>query len=1137
MSVLLIGKGPEEASRVEELLRESDLPVQLRRTEGLEQGLRALRETAPDVLIVDLELYRGQWTDAVASCIDVAPEVPIVTLGDPADLEGVLSIKKAGVAEHLQKEDLTPSFLARALQWARDRERMQAKISQRDAWVRSIAENVSEGIFRAGPTGLIEYANDALAYLFGRTSGDEMRGVDFTTLYADSSQQGRMGAAEQGEPIELEFERPDGTTFTGLLSTEAARRSDGTVVHFDGVLTNITERKETERRLRMLSEALTQAKEAVLITEATPLDEPGPRIVCANEAFEEMTGYCEEEILGKTPRILQGPETERSVLDSLRAALTAEEEWEGETINYRKDGTPYRVQWTIAPVRGTEREIEYWVSVQRDVTEKRTHEEELRRQKRLLEQTQRLAGAWEMDLHSGTMSWSDEVYRIHEVEPETELSIDDGIEFYAPEARPKIREAVDRCVQEGEAYDLELPIVTAKGNRRWVRTVGAPSERKAGEVVKVAGAFQDITERRETEEELRHSREQLSMAVEGGNIGTWNWDLETDRVVFNRQWAEMLGYSRDELDFHFSVWEELVHPDDLPRAMKVLEAYLEGHSDTYNPEIRMRTKSGDWKWIQAIGKVLERDEEGTPTRAAGIHLDIDERKRAEQALKEREAQLRGLTNSIPGVVFQSYARPGPEYGFYHVSKHAEDILGIPRDPSDFFERCLSRVPEAERERLMDLIGNAVDAAEQLEFEAPFVKPSGETIWLLGAGAPEPREDEVVYNGVILDITERKEMQQEVRRTKEFYEQVFDQIPIDLAVFDQDGRFEYLNEKSVEDPKRQERIRGLTNEEYFRERGVDPELGRRRDAAIQQVLETGEPMEIEETLNTEEGPRHFVRVHGPVTDPDGRITHVVGYGVDITNRKKYEERLREAKEQAEEATRMKSVFLANMSHEIRTPLTSILGFAEAIGEEITGEYTDDVDPPILTQFAALIERSGRRLLETLDAVLELSKLEAGEMKLTLGPVDLAEEAVAIAEQFRAEAEETDVTLEVEAEGPVRARADEGGVHIAIRNLVSNAVKYTEPGGCVWVRAHEANGTAVIEVEDTGIGMDPDQVDDLFKAFKQESQGLGREYEGTGLGLTLTQRVMAEMGGTISVETEKGKGSRFALRFPKPTEGEG
>ncbi len=307
--------------------------------------------------------------------------------------------------------------------------------------------------------------------------------------------------------------------------------------------------------------------------------------------------------------------------------------------------------------------------------------------------------------------------------------------------------------------------------------------------------------------------------------------------------------------------------------------------------------------------------------------------------------------------------------------------------------------------------------------------------------------------------------------------------------------------------------------------------------------------------------------------------------DITERKRRTERLKEAKKQAElskleaqEASRMKSAMLANMSHEIRTPLTGIIGFAEAIGEETEGNETggnetgegdtggeDAEKEGRVAHFAGLIEDSGRRLLDTLDAVLNLSKLEAGKMSLQPGPVDLAGQARQVAREFEEEAAESGLALEVQTE-EAWARADEGGLKIVLQNLLSNAIKYTEEGG-VTVRVYReensreestretssqetssqsagqkaaeeaeaptdsaAAAAAVLEVEDSGIGMDPEVAGRLFEPFRQASEGMSREYEGTGIGLAVTKRAAEEMGGSIEVDTQKGEGSRFTVRFP-------
>ncbi|WP_251954579.1 ATP-binding protein [Salinibacter ruber] len=282
--------------------------------------------------------------------------------------------------------------------------------------------------------------------------------------------------------------------------------------------------------------------------------------------------------------------------------------------------------------------------------------------------------------------------------------------------------------------------------------------------------------------------------------------------------------------------------------------------------------------------------------------------------------------------------------------------------------------------------------------------------------------------------------------------------------------------------------------------------------------------------------------GAISGFDTHLIEVLGsYATATLDRLDREKALRAAKEeaerarteaevardQAEEAARLKSAFLANMSHEIRTPLTSIIGFAEALGDEV-GDGNGNTG-----RFAGLIERSGRRLLDTLDGVLNLSKLEAGQVGLETEPVDLVTKARRAAEELRPQATEKGLGLMVETSRPeVWARADAGSVQIVLQNLVSNAIKYTEEGG-VHVRVFRENGWAVLEVEDTGIGMDPALADDLFKPFRQASEGLGRAYEGSGVGLAVTQKATEEMGGQVDVETEAGAGSCFTVRLPEAT----
>jgi len=237
-----------------------------------------------------------------------------------------------------------------------------------------------------------------------------------------------------------------------------------------------------------------------------------------------------------------------------------------------------------------------------------------------------------------------------------------------------------------------------------------------------------------------------------------------------------------------------------------------------------------------------------------------------------------------------------------------------------------------------------------------------------------------------------------------------------------------------------------------------------------------------------------------------------------------EELQEAKMEAEEMHRLKSAFLANMNHEFRTPLTSIIGFSDTLIEH-------DLDPPA-DQFSRHINENGRRLLQTLDSVLHLSQLEAGSMRLEPERMNVVEEVERLASLFEEQAAQEELILQVEGpDSPIHARLDSAAFKRILGNLLSNAIKFTDPGGMVTVRVWEEDLDVGIEVEDTGVGIDPDFVPKLYDAFEQESSGTGREFEGAGLGLAITRKLTEMMGGSMLVESEKGEGTRFTVRLPR------
>jgi PAS domain S-box-containing protein len=208
----------------------------------------------------------------------------------------------------------------------------------------------------------------------------------------------------------------------------------------------------------------------------------------------------------------------------------------------------------------------------------------------------------------------------------------------------------DRQVMESRRPKINMvePQTTPAGATIWLNTSKVPLQMPDGEVFGVLGVYEDITERKLAEEELHDTRERLELALKGADMGSWDWNVQAGAVIYNQRWAEMLGYSLEEIKPLFSSWEQLIHPDDLPRFMEALNAHLEGKTPFYESEHRLRHKSGEWLWVLDKGKVIERDAQGQPLRACGTQLDITGRKQAE-AEQLRFSKLESLAILAGGI--------------------------------------------------------------------------------------------------------------------------------------------------------------------------------------------------------------------------------------------------------------------------------------------------------------------------------------------------------------------------------------------------------------------------------------------------------------------------------------------------------
>ncbi|MEZ5291211.1 MAG: ATP-binding protein [Vicinamibacterales bacterium] len=371
---------------------------------------------------------------------------------------------------------------------------------------------------------------------------------------------------------------------------------------------------------------------------------------------------------------------------------------------------------------------------------------------------------------------------------------------------------------------------------------------------------------------------------------------------------------------------------------------------------------------------------------------------------------------------------------------------------------------------------------------------------------------------------------EARRIHEFYRQVLDSLPVQLAVFDPDLRYEYATPSAFRTADVRNWVIGKSDVEYGRLRNLPPEVVAQRRETVRRVFDTGETVEFEEGFTTKDGEaRFFKRFVAPAFDNEGRVQHVLGYGIDITDLKRVEAELRDAKQQAERLGQAKERFLANMSHELRTPLNAVVGTAFLLdGTALDAEQRE---------YVSTIRAAAETLLSLINDVLDFTKIGAGAISFEQIPFDVRDVMTGVigAVKVPGSAKGLRIRGSAELDVPVRVLGDPTRLKQVLLNLVGNAIKFTEKGEVsIEARmAHERSGGPSwleIEVRDTGIGIGPDKIDHIFDAFTQEREDTTRRFGGSGLGLSIVRELVSRQGGTVSASSVPGEGSRFVVRLP-------
>jgi diguanylate cyclase (GGDEF)-like protein/PAS domain S-box-containing protein len=256
--------------------------------------------------------------------------------------------------------------------------------------------------------------------------------------------------------------------------------------------------------------------------------------------------------------------------------------------------------------------------------------------------------------------------------------------------------------------------------------------------------------------ELAQSRERLELALAGGELGTWDWDVPSGVTRFNERWSSMLGYGQDELENEVSTWERLVHPDDWPQIHAALDPHLRGETQQYESEHRMRHRDGHWVWVLDRGRVVARQPDGSARRVVGTHLDITARKTADALASEASERLARLVAEVPGVVYQFLLRPDGTSSFPYASAGIRDIYGVSaEDAAVSAQKVFQRIHRGDLERVSESIRVSGERLAAWRCEYRVVDPDGRVRWLLGQANPQRLQDgSTLWHGYIQDVTDQ-----------------------------------------------------------------------------------------------------------------------------------------------------------------------------------------------------------------------------------------------------------------------------------------------------------------------------------------------------------------------------------------------
>ncbi len=940
------------------------------------------------------------------------------------------------------------------------------------------------------------------------------------------------------------------------VTGSAIRNVEGTI---SGVVLVIRDQTEESNRKRLIEEnekrfaAFMNNLPALVLIKDHEL-----RPVYTNPHFNRY--FPAEEWLGKKPEEIFPPEIAGPMIENDRMAmdegyLMYEETWcDKNGFKHIYETHKFRID------RGEDGA--YLGAIIMDITERKNVEAALAREKNRFESLISAIpdNVYFKDTKSRFIGLNNALVRLFGINTEKEAIGKTDFDFFDKEHARQAYEDEQQIIKTGiPIVNKEEKEVWPDGHISWVSSTKIPMYDEAGNITGIMGISRDITERKEAEEALRASEERYKLFSELSSDYVYRIDIdEKGRLSLNflsESFTSITGRKPEEVKTMES-WSNIFHPDDLDSIYQFIGRIIDTKQ---GGEIECRTyiKEKQLRWIQIISHPITDDEQKKVISIIGSVKDITERKEAEIVLHESEEKFRIAFDNAPSGMSIVHA----DGKFLAVNPMLCNMFGYSKE--DLLSGKLQDITHPDdiepgnawmRRRI------AGDDSEP-EFEKRYIHRDGHIVWALVRAQWIKNPDGTPRMAVahVLDITERVKAQQALRESEEIFRNFLEHSPVYVFFKDENLRALKLSrnyEQMLGKPLNE--LIGKSMDELF-----PGDLAVNMMADDRKVIEEGKLVIVDEEFNG----RFYTTIKYPIII-DNNTKYLAGFTLDITDRKIAEEELLKqkaeiekqnteyaalnkiyqsvnaellksneelifARDKAEEADRLKSAFLANMSHEIRTPMNAIIGFSDLI--------TDPALPQVkLRQFTKTIKQRSYDLLALINDILDISKIEAGQMTIVEESGDVEDLVVDTFNTFKTiwcDSGKSKVSFSYNfslSASESRIITDIGRVRQILSNLVGNAFKFTKEGSISIGCQKKDSNTLLFFVKDTGVGIPPDKQHVIFDRFRQIDEIHTQQMGGTGLGLSISKGLTELLGGKIWVESEPDKGSTFFFTIPYITD---